>query len=85
MSLARSTSPLVCGCTTAAQSTQMWCLSQKSRNFLPVNWDPLSVMMEFGTPESVDDVSKERHGLLGPKVRDWACLDPFGELIHGDQ
>jgi hypothetical protein len=50
MSLARSTSPLVCGCTTAAQSTKMWCLSQKSRNFLPVNWDPLSVMMEFGTP-----------------------------------
>jgi hypothetical protein len=22
---------------------------QKSRNFLPVNWVPLSVMMEFGT------------------------------------
>jgi hypothetical protein len=22
----------------------------KLRNFLPVNWDPLSVMMEFGTP-----------------------------------
>jgi hypothetical protein len=25
--------------------------SQKSRNFLPVNWVPLSVMMEFGTPK----------------------------------
>jgi hypothetical protein len=28
----------------------MWWSSQKSRNFLPVNWVPLSVMMEFGTP-----------------------------------
>jgi hypothetical protein len=27
----------------------MWYLSQNSRNFLPANWDPLSVMMEFGT------------------------------------
>jgi hypothetical protein len=27
----------------------MWCLSQNSRNLLPVNWDLLSVMMEFGT------------------------------------
>jgi hypothetical protein len=29
----------------------MWILSQNSRNFLPVNWDLLSVMMEFGTPK----------------------------------
>jgi hypothetical protein len=29
----------------------MWWSSQKSRNFLPVNWVPLSVMMEFGTPK----------------------------------
>jgi hypothetical protein len=29
----------------------MWNLSQNSKNFLPVNWDPLSVMMEFGTPK----------------------------------
>jgi hypothetical protein len=34
-----------------AQSTQMWWSSQKSRNFLPVNWVSLSVMMEFGTPK----------------------------------
>jgi hypothetical protein len=27
----------------------MWWSSQKSRNFLPVNWVPLLVMMEFGT------------------------------------
>jgi hypothetical protein len=27
----------------------MWWSLQKSRNFLPVNWVPLSVMMEFGT------------------------------------
>jgi hypothetical protein len=29
----------------------MWWSSQKSRNFLPVNWVPFSVMMEFGTPK----------------------------------
>jgi hypothetical protein len=29
----------------------MWWSSQKSRNFLTVNWVPLSVMMEFGTPK----------------------------------
>jgi hypothetical protein len=29
----------------------MWWSSQKSRNFLLVNWVPLSVMMEFGTPK----------------------------------
>jgi hypothetical protein len=29
----------------------MWWSSQKFRNFLPVNWVPLSVMMEFGTPK----------------------------------
>jgi hypothetical protein len=33
----------------------------------------------------VDDVSEERHGLFRPEVHDWACLDPFGELIHGDK
>jgi hypothetical protein len=35
----------------------MWWSSQKSRNFLPVNWVPLSVMM--------DDVGEERHRLFG--------------------
>jgi hypothetical protein len=28
----------------------MWWSSQKSRNFFPVNYVPLLVMMEFGTP-----------------------------------
>jgi hypothetical protein len=32
-----------------ALSTRMWWSLQKSRNFLLVNWVPLSVMMEFGT------------------------------------
>jgi hypothetical protein len=31
-----------------------------------VNWVPLSVMMEFGDPEAMDDVGEERHRLLGP-------------------
>jgi hypothetical protein len=44
----------------------MWRSSQKSRNFLPVNWVPLSVMMEFGTLKTMDDVGEERHRLLGP-------------------
>src|SRR6185295_9612705 len=50
MPLARSTWPFVCGCTTADQSMRMWKLSQNLKNFLPVNWVPLSVMIEFGTP-----------------------------------
>jgi hypothetical protein len=29
----------------------MWWPSHKSRNFFPVNYVPLSVMMEFGTPK----------------------------------
>jgi hypothetical protein len=29
----------------------MWWPSQKSRNFFPVNYVPLSVMMESGTPK----------------------------------
>jgi hypothetical protein len=29
----------------------MWWSSQKYKNFLPMNWVPLSVMVEFGTPE----------------------------------
>jgi hypothetical protein len=29
----------------------MWWSSQKSRNLFPVNYVPLSVMMEFGTPK----------------------------------
>jgi hypothetical protein len=28
----------------------MWWSSQNSRNFLLVNWEPLSVMIEFDTP-----------------------------------
>ena len=46
MPLARSTCPFVCGCATADQSTRMWKLSQNAKNFLPVNWVPLSVMIE---------------------------------------
>jgi hypothetical protein len=35
--------------------------------------------------EPVDDVGEEGHGLLCPEVRDWACLNPLGEFVHGDQ
>ena len=50
MPLACSTCPFVCGCATADQSTRMWKLSQNAKKFLHVNWVPLSVMIEFGTP-----------------------------------
>jgi hypothetical protein len=33
----------------------------------------------------VDDVRKEGYSLLCPEVHDWACLDPLGEFVHGDQ
>jgi hypothetical protein len=62
----------------------MWYLSQNSRNFLSVNWDLLSVIMEFDTPN---------RWMMSVK-NDTACsalrfvighLDPLGEFIHGDQ
>jgi hypothetical protein len=49
--LARSTYPVVCRWETVAQSTWMLLSSQKYRIFSPVNWVPLSVMMELGTPK----------------------------------
>jgi hypothetical protein len=33
----------------------------------------------------VDDVSEERYGLLCPEIRDWAHLNPLGELVNGNQ
>ena len=54
----------------------MWKLSQNARNFLPVNWVPLSVMIEFGTPNLNTMSVKNRT----------ACSDlifPMGQaLIH---
>ena len=50
MPLPCSTWAFVCGCATADQSTHMWKSLQNFKNFLPVNWVPLSVMIEFGTP-----------------------------------
>jgi hypothetical protein len=60
----------------------MWCLSQNSRNFLPVN----RVVGDdrVGHPEPVDDVGEECHGLLCPEICDWAHLDPLGELIDNN-
>jgi hypothetical protein len=33
-------------------------------------------------PEPMDDVSKERYGLLRPEVSDWALLDPLGKFVY---
>ena len=49
-----------------------------------MNYMPLSVMMEFGTPK-LDDVEEEQHGLLGFDRRDRPSFDPFGELVYGDK
>jgi hypothetical protein len=50
-----------------------------------VNWVPLSVMMELGTPETMDDVGEECHRLFGPDAVQGPDLDPLGEFIDGDQ
>ena len=50
MLLARSAWLLVLGCPTADQATRMWWSLQNVKNFLPVNYVPLSVMMVLGTP-----------------------------------
>ena len=51
--LALSTCPFVHGWLTAAQSTRISFWSQKLRNFFPVNWVPLSVIMALGTPNGI--------------------------------
>jgi hypothetical protein len=38
-----------------------------------------------GHSKAVDDVGEERHGLLCPEICNGAHLDPFGELIYGNQ
>jgi hypothetical protein len=54
----------------------MWWLSQKSRNFLPVNWVPLS---------AVGDVGKKEHNLLRPNAGDRTGLDPLGKFVNGNE
>jgi hypothetical protein len=36
-------------------------------------------------PEVVDDIREEQHRMLGLHFGDGACLDPLGELVHGDE
>jgi hypothetical protein len=38
-----------------------------------------------GHSKPVDDVDEERYGLRRPEIRDGAHLDPFGELVDGNQ
>jgi hypothetical protein len=51
MPFALSTCPFILGLATADQSTQMLLSSQKFRNFFPVNWVMLSVMIVLGMPK----------------------------------
>jgi hypothetical protein len=37
----------------------MWLSSQKLRNFFPVNWVSLSVMILLGIAKAIDDVGEE--------------------------
>jgi hypothetical protein len=48
---ALSTCPFMFGWATADQSTRMWLSSHKLRNFFPVNWAPLLVMIVLGMPK----------------------------------
>jgi hypothetical protein len=48
---ALTTCPFVFVCATADQSTRMLLSSRKLRNFFPVNWVPLSVMIVLGMPK----------------------------------
>jgi hypothetical protein len=68
-SFARSTCPFVRRWATVAQSTWMLLSSQKSRSFSPVNWVPLSVIIELGTPKQ--------------KIMSWTKLIACLELILG--
>jgi hypothetical protein len=45
----------------------------------------LSVMMEFGTPNRWMMSVKKGHDPLCSEIRDWVCLDPFGEFVQGNQ
>ena len=63
----------------------MWKLSQNAKNFLPVNWVPLSVMIEFRTPKPEDDVRKEQNGSIGFNLADGSSLNPLGEFIDCHQ
>src|SRR4026207_2137569 len=81
MPLARSTCLFICGCATADQSTRMWKLSQNAKNFLPVNWVPLSVMIEFGTPNLKTMSVKNWTALIGFDLADGPSLDPLGEFV----
>jgi hypothetical protein len=62
----------------------MWNLSQNSKNFLPVNWDPLSDNGVWHS-KAMDDISEERHRLLCPEVRNGAHFYPLGKLVDCDQ
>ena len=70
MPFVRSTCLFVPGCTTMAQSMRMWYSSQNRRNFFPVNYVPLSMMMEFRTPKR-RTISRKNS---------MACLDLITEI-----
>jgi hypothetical protein len=44
----------------------MWWSSQKSRNFLPVNWGAVVGDDGIRDPKAMDDVGEERHHLFRP-------------------
>jgi hypothetical protein len=49
-----------------------------------VNCVPLSVIIEFGTPKSMDDVGNELYSLVEGDLCDRPYLNPLGELVDSD-
>jgi hypothetical protein len=56
----------------------------ETEELLPCDWVSLSDD-GVGDPEAMDNVREERHCLLGLDVGEGSNLDPFGELVDGDQ
>jgi hypothetical protein len=52
---------------------------------MPVNWVPLSVMMEFGTPKRWMMLVKNATACSDLMLFRGSDLDPLGEFVDGDQ
>jgi hypothetical protein len=58
--------------------------SQYPWNVPLVNWDPLSVMILFGTPKLADDGLDELDRILFVDLDNRGRFQPLGEFVDGD-